>query len=231
MEQLCWLNRQKRQLKLYGMHESNSAATNAHVQRVLVQLEKQIASSGFLSGTLPGYIDVIFHGPIYTYLFRQNSYKAQLAKKYPALSGWLKKMKGIGKLESPPRDFISLPGPLLTLLNIINKDCSRMIATLLAAYKHWLDEMAGEFHSLPAYIGMCSGVCMQQKMTRVVSVNFVWHMQRITEQLGLIDNRHQAPVEALLKRTGMDVLLTQVALFQNRKISFRDGSTFLEAQL
>lgn len=230
MERHCWLNRQKRQLKLYGMHESNKAVTNAHVQRVLFQLDKQIRNSGYLSGSSPGYIDVTFYAPIYTFLYHQSFYQTELEEKFPALVGWLKNLENAGKLEGPPREFISLSDPLLQLLNIIKQDCSSIVPPLLNAYKQWLVEMEQELHSLPAYIGMCTGVCMQQKMTRVVSVDFLWHMERITTQLATLESGYKAEVEALLKGAGLGVLFEQVQLFQHRKLTFRDGHVYLESQ-
>ena len=101
---------------------------------------------------------------------------------------------------------------------------------LLNAYKQWLVEMEQELHSLPAYIGMCTGVCMQQKMTRVVSVDFLWHMERITTQLATLESGYKAEVEALLKSAGLGVLFEQVQLFQHRKLIFRDGHVYLESQ-
>lgn len=230
MEQFCWLNRQKRQLKLYGINEANNAANQAHVQRVLEQLDRQIKNSGYLSGIKPGFIDVTFFAPLYTYLYRQHFYRAELEGRFPSLVGWLKEMASVGKLEESPREVISLSDPILNLLNIVNKDCSSMVAALTAAYQQWLKDMSQEFRHLPAYIGMCSGVCMQQKVTRVVSVNFLWHMQRIVDLIAAITPRDGAPVQAILKTVGLEILLEQVQLFKQRKLIFSNGDVYLQAQ-
>lgn len=230
MDQLCWLNRQKRQLKLYGIHDHMGAAIISHSKRLLSHLDKQVRTHKYLSGSIPGMIDISFYGPIYSYLYSHQVYRNDLEKSFPALVNWIQNLECIGMLVDEPKDFASLPDSMMHILSIINRDWSCLIQAHIVAYQNWLKEMGNEAYNLPAYLGMCCGTFMQHNITRVISVNFLWHMQRITQQIKQLENKDKKISDTILKFTGMEFLNDQIPLFSNRKIIFDDDMVCLEYQ-